>query len=232
MKIDLAYRKIPDSRNCPLKQCVAFEKYDGTNLHWVWNGSWLSFGTRRDRYDLTDEGIQAFHLAHFGLEECTNIFQTVWAEKLDLWFRSKIDPNQPIPVIIAYTEYLGKNSFAGSHIPSDPKFLVLFDIAINKIDPESNSDTQYLDKGMLAPEEFLEFTKGLDPALRIAKVIFKGKYSSELGEKVRNGKYGVFEGVVVKGVVKGELYMIKIKTNTYMNKLKESFKEKWTDFWE
>ena len=32
----LVYPKIPDSKNCPHEQCVAFEKYDGTNLHWVW----------------------------------------------------------------------------------------------------------------------------------------------------------------------------------------------------
>ena len=29
----LYYPKIPGSRNCPDGRCIAFEKYDGTNLH-------------------------------------------------------------------------------------------------------------------------------------------------------------------------------------------------------
>jgi hypothetical protein len=33
----LYYPKIPGSRNWPGGRCVAFEKYDGTNLHWDWD---------------------------------------------------------------------------------------------------------------------------------------------------------------------------------------------------
>jgi hypothetical protein len=44
---ELYYPKIPDSKDCPLEQCIAFEKYDGTNLHWTWNGVWTGFGPRR-----------------------------------------------------------------------------------------------------------------------------------------------------------------------------------------
>ena len=53
-RIKLAYPKIPGSKNSPFKRCIAFEKYDGTNLHWVWEYElgWYGFGTRRDRFDL------------------------------------------------------------------------------------------------------------------------------------------------------------------------------------
>ena len=46
----LHYPKMPDSRNCPDGRCLAFEKYDGTNLHWEWEREfgWHSFGARRD----------------------------------------------------------------------------------------------------------------------------------------------------------------------------------------
>src|SRR5580704_5591419 len=46
----LHYPKIPGSRNCPSGPCIAFEKYDGTNLHWDWDRdfSFHAFGTRRD----------------------------------------------------------------------------------------------------------------------------------------------------------------------------------------
>jgi hypothetical protein len=33
----LYYPKIPGSRHAPLERCLAFEKYDGTNLHWSWD---------------------------------------------------------------------------------------------------------------------------------------------------------------------------------------------------
>lgn len=61
-RIKLAYPKIPDSRAAPLEKCIAFEKYDGTNLHWVWEPElgWYAFGTRRNRFDLDDRGIAAF----------------------------------------------------------------------------------------------------------------------------------------------------------------------------
>ena len=51
----LHYPKIPGSRHCPDGRCVAFEKYDGTNLHWEWEREfgWHSFGTRRDGFTLT-----------------------------------------------------------------------------------------------------------------------------------------------------------------------------------
>jgi hypothetical protein len=56
-RIKLAYPKMPGSKNSPLEKCLAFEKYDGTNLHWVWEPEmgWYAFGTRRDRFDLDDQ---------------------------------------------------------------------------------------------------------------------------------------------------------------------------------
>ena len=31
----LHYPKMPDGKNAPSERCVAFEKLDGTNLHWA-----------------------------------------------------------------------------------------------------------------------------------------------------------------------------------------------------
>jgi len=54
----LHYPKIPGSRDAPGGRCVAFEKYDGTNLHWDWDRDfgWHAFGTRRDSFNLTSIG--------------------------------------------------------------------------------------------------------------------------------------------------------------------------------
>lgn len=46
------------------------------------------------------------------------------------------------------------------------------------------------------------------------------------------GKYGVAEGVVSKGGSGDGLGMVKIKTYTYMEKLKRVFKDRWGDYWE
>ena len=61
-KINLTYPKIQGSRDAPLKRCVAFEKYDGTNLHWLWlrDLGWAAFGTRRDQFALDERGIAEF----------------------------------------------------------------------------------------------------------------------------------------------------------------------------
>ena len=61
----LHYPKILSSRHCPGGRCVAFEKYDGTNLHWAWDRDfgWHGFGTRRDRFEWTPAGVEEFALA-------------------------------------------------------------------------------------------------------------------------------------------------------------------------
>ena len=88
-RVKLAYPKIPSSENCPLAQCIAFEKYDGTNLHWVWETElgWYGFGTRRHRYDLDEMGIAEFNRAHPGLEAAPTIFLRDFAVPLVEVFR-------------------------------------------------------------------------------------------------------------------------------------------------
>ena len=111
-RVKLAYPKIPDSKNCPLEKCVAFKKYDGTNLHWVWETElgWYGFGTRRNRYDLDKMGIAEFNDAHPGLEESSSIFMRDFAAPLEKIFRS--NPKYQFPELTVFTEFLGANSFA------------------------------------------------------------------------------------------------------------------------
>jgi hypothetical protein len=49
---------------------------------------------------------------------------------------------------------------------------------------------------------------------------------------VRRGKYGVKEGVVCKGGSGPDLWMVKTKTTAYLERLKQSFGERWEDYWE
>ena len=210
----LVYPKIPGSGAAPLDRCVAFNKYDGTNLHWVWEPElgWYAFGTRRDRFDLDVDGIADFNSAHPGLEAAAPLFLDSLAEPLTRVLQTHQYYNSA--EIIAFTEYLGANSFAGKHKASDSKQLVLLDVKIAA--------------GFLAPELFVEHFAQLP----IARVVYRGKLTGKFTTDVREGRFEVGEGVVCKGGSTGSVWMAKIKTNAYMKRLKESFANDWGNYWE
>lgn len=214
MKIPLTYPKIPGSGECRLEQCIAFEKYDGTNLHWVWERElgWYAFGTRRNRFDLDELGIAEFHREHLGLEAAPEIFQQHWAEPLLQVFAAHgfYDSEE----IAVFTEFLGTNSFAGLHQPGEEKQLVLFDVQTAG--------------GLLGPHQFVEEFGGLN----IARAVWRGKLNGQFLEDVRHGKYNTPEGVVVKGGSGDSLWMAKVKTHAYMKRLQEKFQDDWSNYWE
>src|SRR5437879_1242543 len=84
----LHYPKIPGSRECPGGRCVAFEKYDGTNLHWDWDRDfgWHAFGTRRDAFNLLPAGLGQFSHAHGHLGQAPALFLATLAAGLDRAF--------------------------------------------------------------------------------------------------------------------------------------------------
>jgi hypothetical protein len=213
----LHYPKIPSAAGCPGGRCVAFDKIDGTNLHWSWDRDfgWHAFGTRRDEFNLTEAGVRLFHQAHPGLEDCAELFRASLAGPLEAVFRAH--PGYlAFAAFKAFTEYAGPHSFAGQHQPGDPRELILFDVFAEGF-------------GLLGPEQFLaDFGD-----LKVPRVVFQGRFSGRLTEDVRAGRYGVAEGVVVKGGSGGsDLWMVKIKTLAYQEKLKHAFAGAWRDHWE
>jgi len=211
----LHYPKIPGSKNALIGRCIAFEKYDGTNLHWAWDRDfgWHAFGTRRDEYNLTTEGVQQFTARHEQLQGCNDIFTDTLQDGLDRVFRDRFPEVQSFKV---FTEFLGSNSFAGLHRAEDTKELRLFDVQAEPF-------------GILGPEQFVKDFGHL----LIARVVYKGKFTGKFADDVRQGKYGVSEGVVCKGGTGGsDLWMAKIKTNAYQERLKQAFADKWEDYWE
>lgn len=219
MKIKLAYPKIPDSKGFLPKTCVAFEKIDGTNLHWTCNHDfgWHSFGTRRDSFAFDKYGISEFNKAHPGLEEAPIIFDRVYKDIINL---SKVNNE-----ITVFLEFYGDNSFAGMHDPNDKKRLSLLDVSVNG---ELLNVKQFLDSF----STYCHTDPMIDQEYDIPKIVYGGKFHGQFVEDVRNGKYPVNEGVVCKGVYKNQIYMCKIKTNAYMEKLKNKFKDNWINFWE
>lgn len=213
----LHYPKIPGSGSLPDGRCVAFEKYDGTNLHWDWDRDfgWHSFGTRRDEFNLGANGIRAFSEAHSQLRECGDVFHATLSEGLDRIFR-EVDAYRQFTSFKVFTEFMGPNSFAGLHRDGDPKELRLFDVWADGY-------------GFIGPAQFVaDFGH-----LNVARIVYRGRLTGQFAEDVRQGRYGVAEGVVCKGGAGGiDLWMVKIKTAAYMARLKQAMADRWEEYWE
>ncbi len=208
---------MPGSRNAPNGKCWAFEKYDGTNLHFEWERDfgWHSFGARRDAFNLTEQGIADFEAAHLNLPGAAALFFETLAEGVEIIFTQN-PAYQQFTAYKVFAEYLGEGSFAGLHHEAKPKQLVLFDVWADGY-------------GFIGPEAFVrDFGQ-----LPSARVVYKGKLTGQFSDDVRRGKYNVAEGVVCKGGNGGaDVWMVKIKTDAYREKLKAAFANDWENFWE
>ena len=86
-----------------------------------------------------------------------------------------------------------------------------------------------VDKNIIMSDQFIQDFS----ALKIARVIYRGKLTGKFIDDVRQGKYGVNEGVVCKGGSDPDnLWMVKVKTNDYMRRLQQAFKHDWEAYWE
>jgi hypothetical protein len=213
----LHYHKIPGSKDAPDGRCVAFDKLDGTNLHWSWDRDfgWHAFGTRRDEFQFTPGGTAAFATAHPGLEDAPGVFLEMLAESLALVLGEHPDYRERA-AYKAFTEFLGPDSFAGKHRADDPKETLLIDVWAEGY-------------GFVGPEAFVaDFGH-----LPTPRVVYRGKLTGSFLEAVRAGRHDVAEGVVCKGGAGGaDVWMVKVKTSAYLAKLKAAFGANWEDHWE
>lgn len=210
------YPHIKGSSKAPQLPCIAFCKYDGSNLRFEWTKKrgWYKFGTRTQMIDGTHpvfgEGIRIF-LNKYG-DQLAKVFVNSSA------YRNRESA-------MAFCEFFGAKSFAGIHVPEDPKDVILFDINVHKI-------------GILGPKEFLDNFSHLD----IAEVVYTGNLNEELKRLICTGEIGfvsnksirnkVWEGVVCKGGEGHKLWMAKIKTEKYKQALQELFHGEWQKYFE
>jgi hypothetical protein len=188
------------------RPCVAFYKYDGSNLRAEWDRrkGWHQFGSRH----------RVISRAEPILGEAIDLFLQRYADPLAARLSSHpASANRESAT--AFFEFFGARSFAGQHEPDDPKQVVLFDISVHR-------------RGMLGPESFLDLCQGLP----VAQVVYRGPCSASFVEDVRKGKYPVVEGVICKGGEGHNLWMRKVKTLSYLETLKARFGARWADFWE
>lgn len=166
-----------------------FAKIDGSNLRFEWNKKkgWYKFGTRNRMFDHTDQ---------------------VFGPAIDIWKNGtgleveKIARDQKWESVVAFGEFHGPGSFAGLHIPEEPKEVTLFDVSPYK-------------KGILGPKEFLK----LFGHLNIAPYLGQHKWTRGLVESVSNGEFPgmTFEGVVGKSGSDHDLIMAKAKNQKWID---------------
>mgnify|MGYP001024059978 len=186
------------------KPCIAFYKYDGSNLRFEWSPKkgWNKFGTRTRLFDKSDPV--------FG--SAVDLFMATQAEGIERVIRDTKEFRNNERVT-AYCEFFGPKSFAGIHdleIPNEPMELVLFDINLHK-------------KGILGPREFVNHFGHL----KTAQVVYEGNFNQTLIDAVRNRTLPVWEGVIAKGGSGHDLWMRKIKSNDYLDKLRAVFAGEW-----
>ena len=184
--------------------CISFNKKDGSNFRSEFSRkrrTFYKFGTRNVMIDKSDE--------NFG--DAIDIFLNKYNEDLSKIFYDKYPK---IDKRVVFGEYFGQNSFAGRHIGTDVKDIVIFDISLHKF-------------GFILPNLFIQQFGHLD----IPKIIYEGPFTEELIQKVKNNEFNLEEGIVVKGIVKNknnkdEGWITKVKTDEWLQKVKLLFGEK------
>lgn len=167
------YPTILGSTKAPLgEQCIAFYKYDGSNLRWEWNPKkgWFKFGTRQELFDASNP--------IYG--EAIPIFMDTMAK--DIVERvKKMERN--CERITVFTEFFGPTSFAGKHTPGEQKELRLIDAFLFK-------------RGFMNPRQFVKVFGDLPYT---AEIVYEGNLNKQFIQDVRASRYPVWEGVVCKG---------------------------------
>jgi hypothetical protein len=203
-----SYPSIQGASRAPLgRPCVAFHKYDGSNLRWEWTKKrgFHKFGARSRLFDQSDE--------QFG--EAVGLFFSNYAEAIE---KSLVDGFRHLEQATVFTEFFGPSSFAGTHATNEPKELRLFDVQIHR-------------KGFLGHKDFLNHFGDLPFA---AEVVYEGNFNRDFIERVRNGEYvpAGAEGVIAKGGSGHQLWMAKVKTTAYIERLKTVFGVGWEAYGE
>jgi len=196
----IEYPEIMSSSKAPRKPCIAFEKLDGSNIRvkWTQKKGFCLFGTRTQLIDAShpDFGnVVPIFLRDYA-DKLSDIIKKNWANERELIF---------------FGEYFGEKSFAGVHDKEDAsKEFVLFDVLVGHKFPK-----------FLLPQDFNHIFQN---KVKTPKVIYRGNLNEEFITDVRNNIYGLNEGVVCKGIersgaFRGNVWMAKIKTQAYFDRL-------------
>lgn len=207
----IEYPSIINSSKAPRKECIAFNKLDGSNFRakYTQQKGFNLFGTRTQ---LIDES------SPYWSDMVVQFKNNLLSPLTDFFKKSK--DYRDFREIIVYCEYLGENSFAGRH-EEEPHKLVLFDVLVG-----------HKQRKFVKPREF---RKTFQHLVEIPEIIYEGNLNESFIQDVRENKFNLKEGVICKGTetsgaFMGNIWMCKIKTQAYLDKLKSVFHEDWVKY--
>jgi len=188
------------------KYIYAFDKIDGSNFRVEWDRklskkSNFTFGFKK--FGTRNEIISKYN----PFIEAVSIFENKYAESFNKIFISN-KLFQGINKITIFGEFFGDNSFAGLHNWDEYHDLIFFDIFLYK-------------KDYLTPSLFIKTFENL---INIPKLVYKG-ILTELFIKEIESNIELKEGVVIKGVDNDKIFMEKIKTKKWLNKVRDLYGE-------
>lgn len=171
----------------------AFDKLDGSNIRAEWNSKrgFYKFGSR---YQLIDESSKQ-------LGKSIPLIKEKYGEWLPVIFKE-----QGWKDVLCFFEYYGPKSFAGRHIEDEAQTVTLIDV-------------NPLRHGILAPQQFIKLFKSLS----IPNTLFEGHITPEFIQQVKDSTLPgmTCEGCVCKGIEDNKTIMFKIKSNAWLQKLKD-----------
>ena len=177
---------------------IGFAKIDGSNIRAEWNDKrgFYKFGTR---HELIDDKTRPFGRS-------IPLLRDKYEIDLTRVFKERGWKN-----VICFFEYWGAESFAGNH-----NFDQAMDITLIDVNP---FDTNPYQMGILPPENFIELFEYID----IPTICYRGYVTTELFDRVKQSTLPGMsaEGVVCKGNDNGKTVMFKIKSQAWLDKLKE-----------
>lgn len=177
----------------------AFDKLDGSNIRAEWNlkKGFHKFGSRTQLIDQNNSP----------LGQSIEIIKSKYEKDLSDIFKKQrwID-------VLCFFEFHGPNSFAGIHYHEEHTVTLI--------------DVNPYKQGILEPSYFIKYFGHLD----IPKVLYEGFASSDLFDQVKTSILPnmTLEGVVCKGPNDKKMklpVMFKIKSQAWLDKLKEHCKE-------
>lgn len=208
----LEYPSIPNSSKAPRAKMVAFEKIDGSNFRakWTQKQGFSVFGTRTQLIDESDP--------FWG--QMVAVFKRDHAKILDDKFRKDKEYRHEREIIV-FGEFYGANSFAGRHIDTEPKNIIVFDVLLG-----------HKNRKLVGP---MDFIKEFQDVVPIPRVVHMGNLNEEFIAAVRRNDFDLTEGVICKGTIPtgaafGGIWQCKIKTQAYLDKLKLRYGNEWIKY--
>jgi hypothetical protein len=189
------------------KHVFGFDKIDGSNFCAEWNKKLskksrftYGFGKFGTRTEMIKNASNPY-------TEGVNVFMDKYAIALDRIFcDNKLF--RGVDTITVYGEFYGPQSFAGQHYWYEDHDVIIFDMFLYK-------------KDFVKPRDFIDIFGHLD----IPKLLCSDILDEQMIRDIESNYCNVKEGLVLKGVDEGKVFMIKVKTLEWLTKIRALYGE-------